>query len=125
MEKKEEKQKDNRFTYSDDSGLKVLTEQDILDSLDKKDESIQKSEQNEIKGGKADHLSISDIANKHQVDIKVIKDQLSMGIKVEMEHTDDPNKAIEIAMDHLIESPEYYTKLQEMEESFENKDKGE
>jgi hypothetical protein len=35
MEKKEEKQKDNRFTYSSDEGLKVLSEKDILDSIGK------------------------------------------------------------------------------------------
>ena len=37
---------------------------------------------------------------------------LKMGIKVEMEHTDDPMVAMEIAMDHLVEDPEYYVKLQ-------------
>ena len=35
MEKK--KEKDNRFTYSSDKGLKVLTEQEILESIDSKD----------------------------------------------------------------------------------------
>lgn len=34
-----------------------------------------------------------------------------MGIKVEMEHTKDPEKALDIAMDHLSEDPFYYTKL--------------
>lgn len=41
--------------------------------------------------------------------------QLKMGIKVEMEHTDDPAKAKEIAMDHLEEDARYYTHLAEME----------
>jgi hypothetical protein len=36
-------------------------------------------------------------------------EQVSLGIKVEMEHTDDPMKALEIALDHLTEDPEYYT----------------
>lgn len=39
------------------------------------------------------------------------KDQLAIGTKVEMEHTDDPGVAEEIAADHLTEDPEYYTKL--------------
>jgi hypothetical protein len=39
--------------------------------------------------------------------------QLEMGIKVEMEHTTDPNVAEKIARDHLAEDPEYYTKLRE------------
>lgn len=41
--------------------------------------------------------------------------QLKAGIKVEMEHTDDPRMAREIAMDHLSEDPAYYQKLSRME----------
>jgi uncharacterized protein with GYD domain len=37
--------------------------------------------------------------------------ELRMGIKVEMEHTDDPEKAKKIALDHLAENPFYYTQL--------------
>jgi hypothetical protein len=37
--------------------------------------------------------------------------QLSIGVQVEMEHTNDLDIAKEIAMDHLTEDPEYYTKL--------------
>jgi len=40
---------------------------------------------------------------------------LAKGKKVEMEHTDDPNVAQEIAMDHLTEDPKYYDKLEVME----------
>ena len=34
-----------------------------------------------------------------------------MGIKVEMEHTDDEKIASEIVLDHLAEDPKYYSKL--------------
>jgi hypothetical protein len=37
--------------------------------------------------------------------------ELRMGIKVELEHTDDLNKAKKIALDHLAENPFYYTAL--------------
>jgi len=37
--------------------------------------------------------------------------QLSIGVQVEMEHTNDHEVAQEIAMDHLTEDPQYYTKL--------------
>lgn len=37
--------------------------------------------------------------------------QLKRGLRVELEHTDDPEVALEIAMDHLAEDPRYYTKL--------------
>ena len=37
--------------------------------------------------------------------------ELKWGIKVEMEHTDDPKRAKQIALDHLSEDPKYYHKL--------------
>jgi len=41
--------------------------------------------------------------------------ELSMGIKVEMEHTDDPDIAEKIARDHLTEDSKYYSKLKGIE----------
>jgi len=38
-------------------------------------------------------------------------DEFDAGEEVEMEHTDDPEIAGEIALDHLSEDPEYYIKL--------------
>lgn len=46
------------------------------------------------------------------------KDQLLKGLKVELEHTDDPKIALEIAMDHLVEHPKYYDHLAEMEDNW-------
>ena len=40
-----------------------------------------------------------------------INPELEVGIKVEMEHTDDPKEAKKIALDHLKEDPKYYSKL--------------
>jgi hypothetical protein len=34
--------------------------------------------------------------------------QILLGMEVELEHTNDPREALEIAMDHLVEDPEYY-----------------
>ncbi len=59
--------------------------------------------------------TIKDIAKKHNVDEKDIMLQLKIGSKIEMEHTNDVNVAIEIALDHLNEIPDYYTKLVKME----------
>ena len=42
-------------------------------------------------------------------------DELAAGIHIEMEHTDDPAVAKEIAKDHLAEIPDYYTRLIKME----------
>lgn len=71
---------------------------------------------NKIKGGKADKMSLEDIARKHSAFIGTIKKELELGIKVEKEHTTDPKKAREIAMDHLVELPDYYSRLDKMEE---------
>lgn len=41
--------------------------------------------------------------------------ELKMGIKVEMEHTTNPLIAKRIALDHLAEVKDYYTRLAKME----------
>lgn len=76
-----------------------------------------------IEGGLSDNMTLKDIAKKHDkkgyyhVDdiISSLKKQLAMGMKVEMEHTKDKSKAKEIAMDHLWEDPNYYSKLRKIE----------
>lgn len=76
-----------------------------------------------LKGGKADKKTLEDIAKKHDkkgyyhVDnvVESLKKQLEKGIKVEMEHTKNKEKAKEIAMDHLFEDPKYYDKLKKIE----------
>lgn len=42
-------------------------------------------------------------------------EQLAMGVEVEKEHTPDEETARRIALDHLAELPDYYTRLKEME----------
>lgn len=54
-----------------------------------------------LKGGEADGISDSNFDPK----------ELKMGIAEEMEHTDDENLAKEIAKDHLIEDPKYYSRM--------------
>lgn len=41
--------------------------------------------------------------------------QLKKGMTHELEHTIDPEIALEIAMDHLTEDPNYYKKLDKVE----------
>ena len=64
-----------------------------------------------IKGGLANNATIEDLAQMHNVSLNSIYKELIKGAKVEKEHTDDNDTAIEIAMDHIYEDPEYYTKL--------------
>jgi hypothetical protein len=65
-------------------------------------------------------LSISDIDNKYpEVSHNYINKQVHDGIKIEMEHTKDPQVAKKIALDHLNESIHYYEELEKMEKRLE------
>lgn len=55
------------------------------------------------------------VAEKHKVPVQQILDQLKIGIKVESEHINDAKIQREIALDHLNELPDYYTRLAKME----------
>ena len=59
--------------------------------------------------------SVEELAKKHRISVSEIEKQLKMGTKVEKEHTKDKKKAREIALDHILEDPKYYTKLHKME----------
>ena len=61
--------------------------------------------------------TVGAIAHKHNVTVKAIRQQLTKGIKVEKEHTTDPKIAKEIALDHLAEFPDYYDRLETVEEN--------
>jgi hypothetical protein len=56
-------------------------------------------------------LNVVDLARLHKVTKEHIQNQLKLGIKVEMEHTSKYEVAKEIALDHLKEDPNYYSKL--------------
>jgi hypothetical protein len=69
-----------------------------------------------LKGGKSDNKTFADLVKKYKNKTQQeLKSQLSKGIKVEMEHTEDRSVAKEIAIDHLFEDPNYYTKLKKIE----------
>lgn len=55
--------------------------------------------------------SVKEVADKHGVSVDEINAQLKIGIKIEQEHTTNIKQAREIALDHLSERPDYYTKL--------------
>jgi hypothetical protein len=66
--------------------------------------------------GLAKGKSLEDLAKKHNVSVEHLNSQLKKGIEVEHEHTKDSVTAKKIAMDHLFEDPDYYTKLKKVEE---------
>ena len=61
------------------------------------------------------HKSVEQIAKKHRLDVSLIQKQLDMGEPIEHEHTQDHDMATDIALQHLDEIPDYYTRLKKME----------
>jgi hypothetical protein len=61
------------------------------------------------------HKTVEQIAKKHRIDISFIQKQLDMGEPIEHEHTQDHDLAKYIALQHLDEIPDYYTRLKKME----------
>lgn len=76
-------------------------------------------EGNTIKGGKADKMTAKDIADKFKLPVSKINAQITKGVKIEIEHTDNKQRATEIAMDHISEFPDYYDRLEKMEKAAE------
>lgn len=81
-----------------------------------------KKEENEIVGGNADDKTVESIAAKHNITVEELEKAIEQGVKVEAEHTTDTEKAREIALDHLAESPKYYEELAKMEEDLKKKE---
>jgi hypothetical protein len=61
------------------------------------------------------HRTVEQIAKKHRMDVSFIQKQLDMGEPIEHEHTQDHDLAKDIALQHLDEIPDYYTRLKRME----------
>lgn len=62
---------------------------------------IIKEKKQKLKGGLGDKTNLSDFD----------AEEVKLGLKAEMEHTDDKDIANEIVADHLTEDPKYYSKL--------------
>ena len=89
---------EQKFIYNNEQTLETLEDEEL------------------IKGGKADGMDVEDLAEKHDVEEDKIEDQIQKGTEFEMEHVDDEAKSKEISMDHLAEFPDYYDRLEDMEE---------
>ena len=63
------------------------------------------------------YKTVEEIAKKHRMEISDIQRQLDMGVPIEHEHTKNHKLAMEIALQHLDEIPDYYTRLKKMEAS--------
>lgn len=92
-------------------GIIAVLESSALDDLTKSHQndknplvqSEHEDPENKVPGGKGDKLSAADVD----------QEELAMGLTIEAEHTNDPEIAKEIALDHLAEDPKYYTHMKE------------
>lgn len=57
------------------------------------------------------NLTLQEIAEKHNVELEYVIDQLFEGTQHELEHTENTDVAKKIALHHLAETPDYYQKL--------------
>lgn len=73
-----------------------------MDIEQSKDDALDNEQ--ELDGGLADDSQIDDFD----------PEQIVKGLRVELEHTNDPKIAVEIAMDHLKENPNYYDELEDL-----------
>jgi len=85
----------------------------VADHMDGGEDDTEKKK--EVKESFKSYKSVEEIAKKHKVSPSVIEKQLEMGMKVEHEHTTDNQVAKEIALQHLDELPNYYSKLKKVE----------
>ena len=69
------------------------------------------------------HKTVEEIAKKHRLEVSFIQKQLDMGEPIEHEHTKNHEMARDIALQHLDEIPDYYTRLKKMESNAEKKHK--
>lgn len=84
---------------------------------EKAEEKIFNIVQNEVRGPEA----ISGGLANGKPDADFDPKQIEKGIKIELEHTGDAEKAKEIAKDHLTEISDYYDRLEKMEGEAEDK----
>lgn len=80
-----------------------------LDSIYKSIEEIKNTKENYNPNNET--VNEIQIANKHNVPLLSIKDQLEIGIKYELQHAPNEKIAREIALIHLMEHPEYYSDI--------------
>ena len=94
---------------------KITKASDYIDTVADYIDSGESETEEEVKEELKSHKSVESIAKKHRMDLSDIQKQLEMGIKIEHEHVTDKDTATDIALQHLDEIPDYYTRLKKME----------
>ena len=99
--KKQKPMPDNKFKQIDEFDEYTDTEHNDWDVSYREFYEHITEDVDSLVGGAGDVTAPSNVNTK----------ELSIGVQVEMEHTNDEKIATEIAMDHLTEDPQYYSKL--------------
>ena len=99
--KKQKPMPDNKFKQIDEFDEYTDTEHNDWDVSYREFYEHITEDVDSLVGGVGDVTAPSNVNTK----------ELSIGVQVEMEHTNDEKIATEIAMDHLTEDPQYYSKL--------------
>ena len=91
------------------------TAREVRKGKKKFEKEFAESEYNKDEDENKQLVNLQGLYTKREEDIDIDENELNMGIEVEMEHTEDPEVAKRIALDHLMELPDYYTRLNKME----------
>jgi hypothetical protein len=119
---------DGKYVYFKQLDLKYNTTSEMRTKKEFLKEEFDNNEAMFVKdkmadGGLTKTLAVADIHKKYpELPKKYINAQLYIGMKAEMEHTENPDVAKKIALDHLNESPFYYEYLTKMEKQLEGLD---
>lgn len=89
---------------------------EFLEKSNSENKKLKESDDSDlIPGGLSKGKQLKDVVNKHKVSKDDVMDEFKKGVQVEKEHTSDLKIAKEIALDHLMEDPKYYSKLKKIE----------
>jgi len=113
MIKRAEEEERNRYTknYDDENALSEDDDEEGYPDGDYEDPDMLDAYGRDASEGKLREGKKKKESKKELHPNQIHPQELRMGIKVELEHTDDLDKAKKIALDHLAENPFYYTAL--------------
>lgn len=91
--------------------------------LDRVSTQVTPSKKKKLKEQEGEGHTPESLAKKHGVSVEKINKQLDIGTSIEHEHTKNNDKARKIAMDHVAEFPDYYSRLKKMEKQAKKQEK--
>jgi 8-oxo-dGTP pyrophosphatase MutT (NUDIX family) len=110
----------NNFTAYSEEGWSADDPVEFVNKMLAKKSVMESVTEDLIPGGLSDKHSVDSIAKLHGVSVDVIAAQIKKGVEIEKEHVgNNLEMAAEISMDHLVEMPDYYDRIERMEKEAE------